>query len=147
MKFFLTSALFPICAVAFAPSATFQHTTTAATNSLLSSTTSTSLEASGLATAGLSTAELPEQLYFPKEKEAPKVLGGIKIGRRKLTVVTGASSGLGLSTTATLVNTGRHFVVMAVRDVEKGKQGTNETRICICKKYTTTTTLLLFITC
>ena len=72
--------------------------------------------------ATLTPAELPEKLYFPKEKEAPKVLGGLKIGARKLTVITGASSGLGLSTAACLVNTGRHFVVMAVRDVEKGKR-------------------------
>ena len=73
--------------------------------------------------AAMTTVELPEKLYFPKEKEVPKILGGIKIGLRKLTVITGASSGLGLSTAATLVNTGRHFVVMACRDVEKGKRG------------------------
>lgn len=53
-------------------------------------------------------------------------MGGIKIGLRKLTVITGASSGLGLSTANTLVNTGRHFVVMAVRDVEKGKRVAKE---------------------
>lgn len=49
-------------------------------------------------------------------------MGGLKIGLRKLTVVTGASSGLGLNAAATLAKTGRHFVVMAVRDVEKGKK-------------------------
>jgi protochlorophyllide reductase len=67
-------------------------------------------------------AEMPEKLYFKKEKELPKVLGGMKIGLRKLVVVTGASSGLGLNCAATLAKTGNYFVVMAVRDVEKGKQ-------------------------
>ena len=71
----------------------------------------------------LATTELPEKLYFEKEKEFPKVLGGIKIGLRKLVVVTGASSGLGLNAAATLAKTGRYFVVMACRDVEKGKKG------------------------
>ncbi len=71
----------------------------------------------------LTTTELPEKLYFPKDKEFPRVLGGIKIGLRKICVVTGASSGLGLNAAATLAKTGRHFVVMAVRDVEKGKKG------------------------
>lgn len=70
----------------------------------------------------LTQTELPEKLYFPKEKEIPKVLGGIKIGLRKLVVVTGASSGLGAACAETLAKTGRHFVVMAVRDVEKGKK-------------------------
>lgn len=69
------------------------------------------------------TAQLPEKLYFPKDKEAPKILGGVKIGNRKLCVITGASSGLGLNAAYTLANTGRHFVIMAVRDVEKGKRG------------------------
>jgi len=72
--------------------------------------------------AGLTTAELPEKLYFEKEKEIPKVLGGLQIGLRKLVVITGASSGLGLKCAATLAKTGRYFVVMAVRDVEKGKR-------------------------
>lgn len=65
---------------------------------------------------------MPEKLYFKREKELPKVLGGIKIGLRKLVVITGASSGLGLNCAATLAKSGKYFVVMAVRDVEKGKQ-------------------------
>jgi protochlorophyllide reductase len=69
--------------------------------------------------------ELPDKLYFEKEKEMPKVLGGLKIGLRKLVVITGASSGLGLNCATTLAKTGRYFVVMACRDVEKGKQGTH----------------------
>ena len=64
-----------------------------------------------------------EKYYPPKAKETPKVLGGVKIGLRKLVVVTGASSGLGLQCAKTLAKTGRYFVVMACRDVEKGKKG------------------------
>jgi hypothetical protein len=73
--------------------------------------------------AMLTQTELPEKLYIPKEKEVPKVLGGIKIGLRQLVVITGASSGLGLNTAVTLSKSGRYFVVMACRDVEKGKRG------------------------
>ena len=72
--------------------------------------------------AMLTQTELPEKLYFGKE-ELPKVLGGLKIGTRELVVVTGASSGLGLNAAATLAKTGRFFVVMACRDVEKAKAG------------------------
>jgi len=75
----------------------------------------------------LTETDLPTKLYFPKEdKEPAKVLGGLKIGTRKLTVITGASSGLGLNCAATLSKTGRHFVVMACRDVEKGKRVAQE---------------------
>ena len=70
--------------------------------------------------------ELPEKIYLPKDKESAKVLGGLKIGTRKLTVITGASSGLGLNCAVALAKTGRHFVVMAVRDVEKGKRVAKE---------------------
>jgi protochlorophyllide reductase len=74
----------------------------------------------------LTQTELPEKLYLPKDKEAPKVLGGTKIGSRRLTVITGASSGLGLNCAVALAKTGRHFVVMACRDVEKGKRVAKE---------------------
>jgi len=68
--------------------------------------------------------DLTEQLYKPEAKEMPKILGGVKIGLRKLCVITGASSGLGLNTALTLAKTGRYFIVMACRDVEKAKKGT-----------------------
>ena len=71
----------------------------------------------------LENVDISEKYYPPKEKETPKVLGGVKIGLRKLVVVTGASSGLGLNCATTLAQTGRYFVVMACRDVEKAKQG------------------------
>lgn len=74
---------------------------------------------------------LPEKLYIPEQKEIPKVLGGLKIGLRELVVVTGASSGLGLNAAATLAKSGKYFVVMAVRDVEKGKKGTFHLRVCV----------------
>jgi len=70
----------------------------------------------------LKTTELTDKFYF--EKEAPKILGGIKIGTRELVVITGASSGLGRNCASVLAKTGRYFVVMACRDVEKGKAGT-----------------------
>lgn len=71
----------------------------------------------------LTQTELPEKLYIPEQKEMPKVLGGLKIGLRELVVVTGASSGLGLNCAVTLAKSGKYFVVMACRDVEKGKKG------------------------
>ena len=76
--------------------------------------------------AVLEQTELPSKLYFEKAKEMPKVLGGLKIGLRELVVITGASSGLGLNCAATLAKTGKYFVVMAVRDVEKAKRGTSQ---------------------
>jgi NAD(P)-dependent dehydrogenase (short-subunit alcohol dehydrogenase family) len=64
-----------------------------------------------------------EKIYSPQSKEIPKVLGGVKIGLRKLVVVTGASSGLGLSAAVSLAKKGNYYVIMACRDVEKGKKG------------------------
>lgn len=119
------ATLLPLYAAAFAPSAQ--------KNNVLSTITSTSTDPSitnsinnkmSQLQASMVTEELP--LYVPQQKEIPKVLGGIKIGLRKLTVITGASSGLGLSTATALVNSGRHFVVMACRDVEKGKKVAKE---------------------
>jgi len=57
-----------------------------------------------------------ERLYT--KKEPPKVAGGIKIGTRRLVVITGASSGLGLSATKALCERG-YFVIAAVRDPKK----------------------------
>ena len=83
--------------------------------SFVPSASSTQLEAM------LTETDLPDKLYF--KKEMPKVLGGLQIGLRKLVVVTGASSGLGLNAAATLAKTGRYFVIMACRDTEKAKKG------------------------
>lgn len=114
----LTTTL-PLCAAAFAPvqQQSIQRTVEKVTTRPIVSQSPLN---------SMATAELPEKLYFPEEKEFPKVLGGIKIGLRKLVVITGASSGLGLNCAATLAKTGRYFVVMACRDVEKGKQVAKE---------------------
>lgn len=79
-----------------------------------------------LSAAMLTRTELPEKVYLPADKEIAKVLGGLKIGSRKLTVITGASSGLGLNCAVALAKTGRHFIVMACRDIEKGKRTAKE---------------------
>jgi len=57
-----------------------------------------------------------EKLY--QKKEGPKIAGGVKVGTRRVVVVTGASSGLGLSATRALCDQG-YFVVAAVRDPKK----------------------------
>lgn len=51
--------------------------------------------------------------------ELPQVAGGLRVGTRNLVVVTGTSSGLGLSTLKALLRKKTYFVVCAVRDVEK----------------------------
>ena len=117
------ATLLPLYAAAFAPSAQKSNglSTITSINTSPSIVNGINNKMSQLQ-AAMVAEELP--LYVPQQKEIPKVLGGIKIGLRKLTVITGASSGLGLSTATALVNSGRHFVVMACRDVEKGKKGT-----------------------
>jgi len=55
-------------------------------------------------------------------RESPKVAGGVKVGARRVVVVTGASSGLGLAATIALLDGARkkgYFVVAAVRDPER----------------------------
>jgi protochlorophyllide reductase len=106
--------------MAFAP---LSQTSTRITPNSLMAREANTLSTTSQLNAMLQQAELPQKLYIPKEKEVPKVLGGLKIGLRKLVVITGASSGLGLNTAITLAKTGRYFVVMACRDVEKGKRG------------------------
>lgn len=107
---------------AFAPSSINNAAKTATSTPFQVSSPTTQQSSTALCEM-LTQTELPEKLYFPKEKEAPKVLGGLKIGLRELVVVTGASSGLGLNCAVTLAKTGKYFVVMACRDVEKGKAG------------------------
>jgi hypothetical protein len=116
------AAILPLSAAAFAP-ASF-HATKSKTSLNLRPIASNNESVTSTTTLNaLTTTELPDKLYIPQGKEVPKVLGGLKIGTRKLCVVTGASSGLGLNASASLAKTGRHFVVMACRDVEKGKRG------------------------
>lgn len=85
--------------------------------------------AAGIAAPSAAVAEPATRrpLYAKKhDREAPKVLGGLRIGTRELVVVTGASSGLGLNAAYALAKSGEYFVVMAVRDVEKGKRAAKE---------------------
>jgi hypothetical protein len=46
--------------------------------------------------------------------------------KRKTVVITGASSGLGLQTARALANSGQWFVIMACRNVSKGKAAARE---------------------
>ena len=41
-------------------------------------------------------------------RESPKVAGGVKVGARRVVVITGASSGLGLAATIALLDGARH---------------------------------------
>lgn len=120
MRFFLLSLALS-SAAAFAPALQQASRTTqgVANTPLFRNSKVSSTERSAV----MEQAELPSKLYFTKTKETPKVLGGLKIGLRELVVVTGASSGLGLNCAATLAKTGKYFVVMAVRDIEKAKRG------------------------
>ncbi|EGB02436.1 hypothetical protein AURANDRAFT_68883, partial [Aureococcus anophagefferens] len=54
--------------------------------------------------------------------EAPKVNGGIVIGTRKLVVVTGASSGLGLYGALSLAKKGGYYVILACRNTERANR-------------------------
>jgi protochlorophyllide reductase len=65
------------------------------------------------------TKELAGKKLYEGNKGIPAIMGGVKVGNRKIVVVTGASSGLGLWCTKALVDKGNHFVICAVRDVEK----------------------------
>ena len=113
---------------AFAPAPSQIRTQRMTTNSQQIATTTSPIIISSptLLADMLVQTELPEKLYPPTEKETAKVLGGVKIGNRKLTVITGASSGLGLNCAVALGKTGRHFMVLAVRDVDKMKRVAKE---------------------
>mmetsp|Transcript_15049 Transcript_15049/g.32845 ORF Transcript_15049/g.32845 Transcript_15049/m.32845 type:complete len:335 (-) Transcript_15049:625-1629(-) len=124
VSFVAAAAYLASSAEAFAPAASQVRTHRLTSNNNVASQKISSSPT--LLSDMLTQAELPEQIYLPKDKESAKILGGIKIGTRKLTVITGASSGLGLNCAVALSKTGRHFIVMAVRDVEKGKRVAKE---------------------
>lgn len=117
---FVGAAAFLASSEAFAPAASQVRSQRLASNTVDARIASEWASPTLLADM-LTQTELPEKIYLPKDKESAKILGGVKIGTRRLTVITGASSGLGLNCAVALSKTGRHFVVMAVRDVEKGK--------------------------
>jgi protochlorophyllide reductase len=126
---FLTVAYLAVLATGFAPTTTKPKTGVISNNIVAPSSiinnrpflSTTSLHAVTADETSKTTTKT--KIYSPQSKEIPKVLGGVKIGLRKLVVITGASSGLGLSAAETLAKTGKYFVVMACRDVEKGKKG------------------------
>jgi hypothetical protein len=113
----------------FAPVSIHQQDVVASKSSTWSSSLVTPLSSPmGFSLAAVTSGEKSNvdqsiKIYGPASKETPKVLGGVKIGLRKLVVVTGASSGLGLACAESLAKNGKYFVVMACRDVEKGKRG------------------------
>jgi protochlorophyllide reductase len=126
---FLILACLVTVATGFAPVSIHQNGAVAPQSSTRSSLSLTHLSPrmrSSLAAVSSGerrTVDKSSKIYGPASKETPKVLGGVKIGLRKLVVVTGASSGLGLACAETLAENGKYFVVMACRDVEKGKRG------------------------
>merc|ERR1719424_1562664 len=69
------------------------------------------------ASTAVAVAAPPEKAYTTRE--TPPVLGGIKVGTRRVVVVTGASSGLGLATAKAFHEQGNYFVICAVRDPVK----------------------------
>ena len=81
------------------------------------------VQQSRVAAAGpLMVAAAPERTAADKiykGSEAPKVLGGLVLGTRKMVVVTGASSGLGLAAAKSLAKSGKYYVICAVRDTKK----------------------------
>ena len=122
----LTLLLAASSAAAFTSPARYQQTATRAAT-FISSTPS--ITSSSTALSALKGAELPTEtkIYDRKKSgEMPKVLGGLKIGLREIVVITGASSGLGLNAAVALAKSGKYFVVMAVRDVEKAKRGKHQ---------------------
>jgi len=86
-------------------------------------------ESSILSNTQLNAMATSEKLYPPEAKEFPKVFGGVRAALKELVVITGASSGLGLSTTIALANSGDYHVIMACRDTEKAKRVANENGI------------------
>eukprot|EP00608_Synchroma_pusillum_P006975 CAMPEP_0198430634 /NCGR_PEP_ID=MMETSP1452-20131203/14643_1 /TAXON_ID=1181717 /ORGANISM="Synchroma pusillum, Strain CCMP3072" /LENGTH=363 /DNA_ID=CAMNT_0044151075 /DNA_START=25 /DNA_END=1116 /DNA_ORIENTATION=- len=68
----------------------------------------------------MATLELPSLDFgnLFKPAAAPR----LRVGTKKLAVITGASSGLGRATARSLIDRGDHFVVMACRDVEKAER-------------------------
>ena len=74
MKLILT-AIVPLYAAAFAPSTQQNHAIKS--NVFTNPNNMHYLNSNMALDAAMTQVELPEKLYFPKEKEAPKVLGGL----------------------------------------------------------------------
>jgi len=63
------------------------------------------------------------------KREVPPVFGGLRVGTRRVVVVTGATSGLGLWCTKALCDTGKYFVICGVRNPEKMEKAALEVGI------------------
>lgn len=122
LSFLLFAALASVTTAFVQPSLN-TRTATASVADVVPSVAQTQSTTQSQLNAMLKEREMTEKYYIPKAKETPKVLGGVKIGLRKLVVITGASSGLGLNAAIKLAQSGNYFVVMACRDVEKAKRG------------------------
>jgi protochlorophyllide reductase len=72
------------------------------------------------------TSALNEKKLYDGKFGFPPIWGGVKVGKRRIVVVTGASSGLGLWATKALVDKGDYFVICGVRDVEKMNKAARE---------------------
>merc|ERR1719502_1870448 len=83
--------------------------------------------ASRAAALSASAVAAPQQRRYT-QKEVPKVAGGVLVGTRRVVVVTGASSGLGLSAAKALCDQG-YFVIAAVRDPSKMDAAAKESGI------------------
>jgi len=106
-------ALLPLCARALTPTLAPAGRRTRATSSLV---------ARAAATAEPEKLKQAPKLESPpvdSTPQLPKVNGGIVIGTRKLAVVTGASSGLGLYGALSLAKRGDYYVILACRNVQR----------------------------
>jgi len=74
--------------------------------------------AAGTLSASTASPEGPQTKKF----SIPPILGGLKAGTKKLCVITGASSGLGLEAARVLAERGDYYIIAAVRDVAKMKR-------------------------
>jgi len=125
---FITLALAAMSVAAFTPSSSLGQATRTPVQTSVKHFSSFAQSVQQSSSALSATTVEQTKLYDPKKKEIPKVLGGMKIGLRELVVITGASSGLGLATAKQFMKqSGKYFLVMACRDVEKGKQGRLQT--------------------
>jgi len=75
------------------------------------------------------TSVLAAKKLYEGKKELPPIWGGLKVGTRKIVVVTGASSGLGLWAAKALAGMKNYFVICAVRDPDKMDKAAKEVGI------------------
>jgi len=75
------------------------------------------------------TAVLRSKKLYEGKKGLPPIWGGIKVGTKRLVVVTGASSGLGLWCAKALTDQKDYFVIAAVRDPAKMDKAAKEVGI------------------